>query len=110
MTDEPIQTRWMRLFASLVWIAIIQVFAISLMSASPELHECCHSGSHESGHQCLATDFQAGTVDQLVVIPLVFTGIQPFTIWNVVIPVAAAQALPLHLCGSLLEHGPPVFA
>ena len=110
MTYEPIQTRWMRVFAPLVWIAIIQVFVISLMSVSPELHERCHSGSHESGHQCLATDFQAGSIDLILVAPIVAPNFLPVPVAADTVFIEYRHTLPHHLCGSLLVHGPPAFA
>ena len=110
MSCEHAKTRWMRLFAPVVWLAIIQVFVISLMSVSPELHECCHSGSHESSHQCLATDFQAGSIDLTVIAPVVAPDFLPIAAGVVNVFAEVRHALPHHLRGSLLVHGPPATA
>lgn len=110
MSDYPIQTRWLRLFAPLVWIAIIQVLVISMMSVSPELHECCHSGSHESSHQCLATDFQGGAIDLTVIAPIVAPDFLLVATGVVLISAEGRLVMPHHLCGSLLVHGPPAIA
>ncbi|MEO8615037.1 MAG: hypothetical protein ABI600_07850 [Luteolibacter sp.] len=110
MLNAAVQTRWLRLFAPVVWLAIIQVFVISVMAASPELHECCHSGSHDSGHQCLATDFQAGSIDLTVITPIVAPDFLPVAAGVVIVSAEVRHVLPHHLCGSLLVHGPPAIA
>ncbi len=110
MSDHPIQTRWMRLFAPLVWVAIIQILVISMMSVSPELHECCHSDSHESSHHCLVTDFQAGSIDLTVIAPIVAPDFLLVAVGVEFISAEVRHVLPHHLCGSLLVHGPPDIA
>lgn len=110
MTLQSCQNRWARLIAPLVWLAVIQVFVISLLASSPDLHERCHSDSHESDHHCLATDLQSGTVDQTVIVPVVAPDFQPVLIATVTVSVIVRHTLPHHLCGSLLAHGPPVIA
>ena len=110
MTSRPRPNRWMRLFAPLVWLAVFQILVITLMAASPELHERCHSDSHDSDHHCLATDFQSGTVDQTVIVPVVAPDFLPVPIATITVAAEARHTLPHHLCGSLLVHGPPVWA
>jgi hypothetical protein len=97
----------MRLFAPLVWLAVVQVFVISLLASSTELHERFHSDAHDVDHHCLSTDFQSGTIDQAVVIPVVAPDFLPVVIGSVTVSAEVRHSLPLHLCGSLLEHGPP---
>ena len=100
----------MRAIAPLVWLAVLQVFVASLMACSPDLHDCFHADSHETSHHCLSTDLQAGTIEQPVIIPVVAPVFTPVAIGSVEVPTEGHSALPVHLCGSLLEHGPPVFA
>ena len=104
------QKHWMRLFAPLVWVAVIQVFVITMLASSSELHENCHSDAHESGHHCLATDFQEGIVDQAVIVPVVAPDYVPLAIATVTDFAESRHTLPHHLCGSLLVHGPPALA
>ncbi len=110
MTLQSCQNRWARLIAPLVWLAVIQVFVISLLASSPDLHELCHSDSHDSDHHCLATDFQSGSVDYAVIVPVVAPEFLPMPVWTVTISSEVRHTLPHHLCGSLLAHGPPVIA
>lgn len=100
----------MRCFAPIVWLGILQVLVFSLISSSPELHELVHSDAHESGHHCLATDFQSGIVEQTMTAPVAVPDFLPTQVVNVVASPEVRVLLPVHLCGSLLEHGPPVFA
>jgi hypothetical protein len=97
----------MRVFAPLVWLAVVQIFVVTLLASSPELHECFHPDSHDSDHHCLATDFQAGFIDQPVIVPVDAPSFAPVSFEIVAFPASARHSLPLHLCGSLLEHGPP---
>lgn len=110
MMLEARQNRWMRVFAPLVWLAVIQVFVISLLASLPELHEHFHSDAHDSGHQCLSTDFQSGTIDLAVVAPVIAPEFLPVAMGSVTVTAESRHSLPHHLCGSLLEHGPPAFA
>jgi len=110
MLSPAAKPRWMRFIAPLVWLAVLQVFVASLMACSPDLHDCFHSDAHESSHHCLSTDLQAGTIEQPVVIPVVAPEFSPVAIGYVATPTEVRHLLPIHLCGSLLEHGPPVFA
>jgi len=100
----------MRVFAPLVWLALGQVFIVSMFASSPHLHECFHADAHDSGHHCLATDFQAGLIDQPVVVPIEAPSFAP--VFQVILADSAKvrHLLPVHLCGSLLEHGPPALA
>jgi len=100
----------MRVFAPLVWLALVQVFVVSMLASSPDLHECFHPDSHDSDHHCLATDFQAGFIEQSVVVPIDAPSFAPVFSEIVTVAAIARHPLPLHLCGSLLEHGPPAFA
>ena len=104
------KTRLMRVLAPLVWLAAVQIFVGSLMAVSPDLHEHFHADSHESSHHCLSTDLQAGTIEQPVIIPVVAPDFSPIAIGYVAAPTKVHRMLPVHLCGSLLEHGPPAFA
>jgi len=110
MQIEASRTRWMRCFAPVVWLAILQVIVFSLLSSSPEMHERIHSDAHDSGHHCLSTDFQSGTVGETAMTPIVATDFVPVVIGAVIISVAVRHFLPVHLRGSLLEHGPPALA
>jgi len=100
----------MRVFAPLVWLAIIQVFVLSLLASSLELHERFHSGSNNSDHHCLCTDLKSGTLDQPLAVPTQAPAFVALAIWAEPVPALVRRSLPLHLCGSLLEHGPPVIA
>ena len=100
----------MRIFAPLVWLAVIQIFVTSLLASSPELHEHFHSDAHDSGHQCLSTDFQSGTIDLTVVAPVTAPEFLPVAVASVMVSAEVRNSLPHHLCGSLLEHGPPALA
>ena len=110
MLSRVRQTRWMCAFAPIVWLAIVQVFVVSLLASSPELHVHFHTDAHDSEHHCLSTDFQSGTIDQTVVAPVVAPDFLPVAIDTVSVSAEARHPLPHHLCGSLLEHGPPAFA
>ena len=100
----------MRVFAPMVWLALVQIFVLSLLAASPELHECFHPDSHDSDHHCLSTDFQAGFIEQPVVVPIIAPSFAPVFFETAGRAADARHALPHHLCGSLLEHGPPARA
>ena len=104
------KARWHRRFAPLVWLALVQIFAMSLMAASPELHECLHEDSHDSHHHCLSTDLGAGTIHQTTIVPILTPVCATVHTDNVRVTTASRCWLPVHLCGSLLEHGPPAFA
>jgi hypothetical protein len=97
----------------LVWLALAQIFIITLLASSPELHEYFHPDSHNDSdhhHHCLATDFQSGLIEQPVVVPVVAPSFAPACFEIVAFPASARHSLPHHLCGSLLEHGPPALA
>ena len=110
MTTQDSRHRWMRFFAPLVWLALIQVFVVTMFASSPRLHECFHPDSHDTSHHCLATDFQSGLLDQPIVVPIVAPLYAPLASEIVPVPAQGRHELPLHLCGSLLEHGPPTLA
>ena len=110
MTMGRFQHRWMRVFVPLVWLAIVQVLVLSMLAASPELHEYCHPDTHDSGHHCLASDFNSGLIEQPLVVPIVAPCFAPVFVESVAMASGAWQSLPLHLCGSLLVHGPPTLA
>lgn len=46
------QHQWMRLFAPLVWLALIQVFVVSMLASAPGLHVCFHPDSQDADHHC----------------------------------------------------------
>lgn len=94
----------------MVWLAVAQIFVSSLLASSPELHEHFHPDSHESGHHCLATDLQSGTLELSAIIPIVAPVPTPVAIRIETVSAEVRRSLPIHLCGSLLEHGPPVRA
>ena len=100
----------MRFFAPLVWLAVLQVIVLSVMASAPELHERFHSDAHDSGHHCLSTDLQSGTIDLTVIVPIVAPELMERVIAISVVSTETRQSLPLHLRGSLLEHGPPALA
>ena len=100
----------MRFFAPLVWLALVQVFILTMLASSPGLHECFHPDAHDSDHHCLATDLQAGMIDQPPVVPVVAPCFAPVLLEAAEVPSDVRHALPQHLCGSLLEHGPPALA
>ncbi|MEO5712041.1 MAG: hypothetical protein ABIT37_01000 [Luteolibacter sp.] len=104
------QTPWRRWFAPLVWLAVFQVFVIGLMASSSQLHEHFHADAHDCDHHCLSTEFQSGTIDLTVIVPVVAPDFQPVPVGTVVVSAEARHPLPHHLCGSLLEHGPPALA
>lgn len=110
MSSRMSQSRWTRFFAPLVWLAVLQVIVLSVMASAPELHERFHSDAHDSGHHCFSTDLQAGTIDLTVVVPIVAPELMERVIAINVVSTETRQSLPLHLCGSLLEHGPPALA
>ena len=100
----------MRAFAPVVWLALMQVFVISMVASSPRMHECFHSDAHDSDHHCLATDFKSGLIEQPAVTPILSPSFVLISCEIVWVATDARHSLPLHLCGSLLEHGPPVIA
>jgi len=100
----------MRCFAPVVWLAVFQVFVASLLASSAQLHEHVHSDAHDCEHHCLSTDFQSGTLDPTVVPPVVAPDFKAVPIGIVALSAEVRHSLPHHLCGSLLEHGPPVSA
>jgi len=100
----------MRFFAPLVWLALIQVLVVTMFASSPGLHECFHPDSHDTSHHCLATDFKSGLLDQAVVVPIVAPSYAPLFVEILAVRAHVRHALPHHLCGSLLEHGPPALA
>lgn len=104
------QALWRRFIAPMVWIAIVQVFVSSLMASSHELHEFFHSDAHDSGHHCLSTDFQSGAIDQPLLVQVVLPEIEFVEDGSVTFSAEIRHFLPLHLCGSLLVHGPPALA
>ena len=110
MTCKVRQTPWMRRFAPMIWLAVFQVFVVSLLASSSQLHEHFHADAHDCEHHCLSTDFQSGTVDPTVIAPVVAPDFKPVPIGSVVLSAEVRHSLPHHLCGSLLEHGPPAFA
>lgn len=110
MSLRTSQIRWTRFFAPVVWLAIVQVMVLAVMAAAPEVHERLHSDAHDSGHHCLSTDLQAGTLDLTVVIPIVAPARMERVIATSATGTESRRSLPLHLCGSLLEHGPPSLA
>ena len=110
MTIRKLQHRWLRLFAPLVWLAVVQVLVVSMLGSSPELHQCFHPDSHDSGHHCLATDFKSGLLEQPLVVPIVAPTFSPVCAEILAVCADARHSLPLHLRGSLLVHGPPALA
>ena len=110
MTLSHCHHRWMRVFAPVVWLALVQILVVSLLGSSPEMHECFHPDAHDSHHQCLATDFQSGVIDQVVVAPVVVPVLAPAVVEIVAVAAEVWNSLPVHLHGSLLEHGPPALA
>jgi len=110
MTTTARHHRWMRYFAPVVWLALLQILAVTIFASSPGLHECFHPDAHESGHHCLATDFQSGLLDQPLAVPIVAPSYAPVGFEILPIRPRVRHALPHHLCGSLLEHGPPARA
>ena len=100
----------MRVFAPVVWLALLQIFVVSLLAVSPDLHEYFHPDSHDSDHHCLSTDFQAGFIEQPVIVPVVAPDFAPVALPAASVSAEVRHFLPLHLCGSLLEHGPPSLA
>jgi len=110
MTIRKLQHRWLRVFAPLVWLAVFQVLVVSMLGSSPEMHQCFHPDSHDSDHHCLATDFKSGLLDQPLVVPIIAPTFAPVCVEILAVSAGARHSLPLHLCGSLLEHGPPAFA
>ena len=110
MTHTARHHRWMRYFAPVVWLALMQILVVTMFASSPGLHECFHPDAHDSSHHCLATDFQSGLLDQPLVVPIIAPTYAPLA--GEILPIGPRQrhALPDHLCGSLLEHGPPARA
>jgi len=102
-----IQQRWTRVFAPLVWFALAQILVVTLLGSSPAMHQCFHLDAHDADHHCLVTDFQSGWIDHAVVVPVVTPSCS--TVGGEIGGggAGAGHSLPLHLCGSLLEHGPP---
>lgn len=104
--------RWRRVFVPMVWLALVQIMVITLLASSPDLHEFFHPDAHEDSdhhhHHCLATDFQSGFIEQPVVVTSVTPTFSPVPFEIMAAEAEAWHSLPLHLCGSLLVHGPPV--
>ena len=94
----------------LVWLAVVQVLVVSMLASSPELHEHFHVSSHDSDHHCLATDFKSGLIEQPLVVPIVAPSFAPVYFEIARVAAHVRRSLPVHLCGSLLEHGPPALA
>ncbi len=80
------------------------------MASSPDLHEHFHKDSHDTEHHCLSTDMQEGALNHVVLVPLVAPAFLRVACEIVSLTEQSIQTLPHHLCGSLLVHGPPVFA
>ena len=110
MTMTNCQHRWMRLFAPLVWLALVQVFVVSMLAAAPGLHECFHPDSQDADHHCLVIDFKSGLIEQPMVVPINAPSFAPVSCEIVAVAASVRHSLALHLCGSLLEHGPPGLA
>ncbi len=110
MTRRDFQDRLTSVIAPLVWLALVQIWVLALLGASPVMHECFHPDAHETGHHCLATDVRDGLIDPAVVVAAVAPSWLPVGGQLVVLARAGWHALPHHLCGSLLEHGPPALA
>jgi len=106
--NRQFQHRWRRICVPLVWLAIIQVMVVTMLASSPELHRHFHLSSHDSDHQCLATDFKAGLIEQPPVLPINAPSFSPVGFGIVALAAEAWHLMPVHLCGSLLEHGPPL--
>ena len=98
------------MFAPLVWLAIFQIFILAMLASSPRLHAAVHSETHDPDHHCLATDFKSGLIEQAVTVPILAPSFVPVFCEMLVRVVDAGHRLPHHLCGSLLEHGPPAVA
>ena len=81
-----------------------------MLASSAELHHCFHADSKDSSHHCIATDFQSGIIEQPACSPVYAQELVLEDIEYVRVSVEARRSLPVHLCGSLLEHGPPVIA
>jgi len=94
----------------LVWIAFVQVFVLSLMASSGEIHERLHQDSHDTNHYCLCTDFHSGTIDVVPPAPILVPECAEVEIACDRFAMEDRSWLPAHLFGSLLEHGPPAFA
>ena len=107
MTMMGYRHRWMRFCVPLVWLAIVQVLLLSMLASSPEMHGHFHLSSHDSDHHCLATDFKSGLIEQPLVAPMNAPRFMPVFIDIVPSAADARRSMPVHLCGSLLEHGPP---
>ena len=99
--------RILRLAAPLVWLAILQLALSSLLAASEDLHEFLHPDSHDSGHHCLVTDIQNGHIGNEPLPPPATPAACEILLPTALRPASAASPLPIHLLGSLLEHGPP---
>jgi len=99
-----------RLLAPLAWLAAVQFFFFSLLATSPTLHEAAHDHAHDADHHCLATDLSDGSVEGSLILPLSVPEIPPLAMLAHAIPSPVPHLLPLHLAGSLLEHGPPGLA
>ena len=110
MMHRQFQHRWRRMCVPLVWLAIVQVLVVTMLASSPELHGYFHLSSHDCDHQCLVTDFKAGLIEQPLVVPISAPCFAPLGFEIVALAADARHSLPVHLCGSLLEHGPPPIA
>lgn len=78
----------------------------SLMGASPELHELVHHDADHADHQCLVTAMTDGGMDVTTLAPVIL--VAPVNQLQRVTLLHSVWVRPLFLCGSLLEHGPPV--
>ena len=107
---RSIHRRWLRVFVPLVWLAVLQILVVSTLGSAADLHRVFHPDAHDADHHCLATDFKSGLIEQALVVPVVAPSFAP--VWCEITAMAAnaRHSLPVHLCGSLLEHGPPALA
>jgi len=104
------QSGFRRLFAPLVWLAVVQILFFSLLASAPGLHEAAHGHAQDGDHIALATDLSDGAVEGVLVLPVAAPEIAPLAALAAAIRSAVPHSLPLHLAGSLLEHGPPGLA
>ena len=110
MMNRYFQHHWRRAGAALVWLAIVQVLVVTLLASSPEMHGHFHPASQDSEHQCLATDFKSGLIEQPLLAPVIAPCFSPLDYGLVAVAAQARHPLPDPLCGSLLVHGPPALA
>jgi hypothetical protein len=57
--------------AALASLLIALVLLISVVAASPSLHELIHADAGDANHHCAATEFIKGQVDSVAVAPLI---------------------------------------